>query len=246
VPARFVIGAIATMLLLAGCSGGGGSSADPTTVPTASSVATTTTIPITDVFPSLSNKTSTADVKITYTAAFGPSSTLAQDGKGKSSFVSQGNLLLSDGTTVIQCNGTTAAAKCTDLGPTSSNDALTQVITTYAGLSSLHSTSIGTDSTQTIAGRTTSCVTFKASDYANNVGGQLPDLSKLSAAATVTVCVDDDSGFALKIALTDRGQTVNEILATQVGPSSPSDFVPPSPPVTIPALATTTTTPPAG
>lgn len=232
---------------LAGCSGGGGSSADPTSVPTASSVATTTTtIPITDVFPSLSNKTSTADVKITYTAAFGPSSTLAQDGKGKSSFVSQGNLLLSDGTTVIQCNGTTAAAKCTDLGPTSSNDALTQVITTYAGLSSLHSTSIGTDSTQTIAGRTTSCVTFKASDYANNVGGQLPDLSKLSAAATVTVCVDDDSGFALKIALTDRGQTVNEILATQVGPSSPSDFVPPSPPVTIPALATTTTTPPAG
>ena len=93
----------------------------------------------------LSTKTSTADVKITYTAAFGPSSTLAQDGKGKSSFVSQGNLLLSDGTTVIQCNGTTAAAKCTDLGPTSSNDALTQVITTYAGLSSLHSTNLGTD-----------------------------------------------------------------------------------------------------
>jgi hypothetical protein len=231
-------------LTLAGCSGGSGSSAEPTTVPTASSVATTTTtIPITDVFPGLSNKTSTADVKITYTAAFGPSSTLAQDGKGKSSFVSQGNLLLSDGTTVIQCNGATAAAKCSDLGPTSSDDALTQVITTYAGLSSLHSTSIGTDSTQTIAGRSASCVTFKASDYANKVGGQLPDLSKLTAAATVTVCVDDDSGFALKIALSDRGQTVNEILATAVGPSSPSDFVPPSPPVTIPALGPTTSTP---
>jgi hypothetical protein len=231
--------------VLVGCSGGSGSSADPTTVPTGSSVATTTTttIPITDVFPDLSNKTSTADVKITYTAAFGPSSTLAQDGKGKSSFVSQGNLLLSDGTTVIQCNGTTAAAKCSDLGPTSSDDALTQVITTYAGLSSLHSTSIGTDSTQTIAGRSASCVTFKASDYANKVGGQLPDLSKLTVAATVTVCVDDDSGFALKIALSDRGQTVNEILATAVGPSSPSDFVPPSPPVTIPALGPTTSTP---
>ncbi len=242
-----LIGLGLTVLALGGCSGGGGSSADPTSVPNASSVATTTTtVPITDVFPNLSNKTSTADVKISYTAAFGPSSTLAQDGRGKSSFVSQGNLLLSDGTTVIQCNGTTAAAKCSDLGPTSSDDALTQVITTYAGLSSLHSTILGTDSTQIIAGRSASCVTFNASDYAKAVHGQLPDLSKLTPAATVTVCVDDDSGFALKIALTDRGQTVNEILATAVGPSSPSDFLPPSAPVTIPALATTTTTSPPG
>jgi hypothetical protein len=231
------------VVVLAGCSGGGGSSADPTTVPTASSVATTTTtIPITDVFPNLSTKTGTADVKITYTAAFGPSVTLAQDGKGNSSVVSQGNMLLSDGKHVISCTGTTAAAKCSDLGPASSNDALAQLVSSYAGLSSLHATNLGKESTQTIAGRSASCITYKATDYANNVGGQLPDLSKLSAAATVTVCVDDDSGFALKIALTDRGQTVNEVLATAVGPSGPSDFVPPSTPVTIPALATTTTT----
>jgi hypothetical protein len=239
-----VIAAIATTAVLAACSGGGDSGAATTTVPPGSSVATTTTtIPITDVFAGLSDKTSTANVKITYTAALGTSVTLAQDGKGNSSAESHGVLLLSDGKRVVSCNGTTAAAKCTDLGPTSSNDALTQLVSSYARLSSLHSANLGHDSTQTIAGRTASCVTFKASDYANAVGGALPDPSKLTAAATVTVCVDDDSGFALKIALTDRGQTVNELLATQVGASSPSDFVPPSKPVTIPALTTTTTTP---
>jgi hypothetical protein len=238
---------VATTALLAACSGGGDSGASTTTVPTGSSVATTTTtIPISDVFSGLSDKTGTADVKITFVTAFGPSATLAQDGKGNSSVVSQGNLLLSDGKEVISCDGTTAAAKCSDLGPTSSDDALTQLTSSYAGLSKLHSTNLGTTSTQTIAGRSTSCVTFKATDYANAVGGTLPDPTKLTTAATVTVCVDDDSGWALKIALTDRGQTVNEVLATQVGPSSPSDFVPPSTPVTVPALATTTTTAPAG
>ncbi len=249
-PARSRVLGLATVaasaiLLTAGCSGGSSSSGPATTAaagPTSTSVVTTTTIPITDVFPSLSDKTKTADVKITYASALGPAATLAQDGTGKSSFLSNGSLLISDGTRVVRCDGTTAAATCSDLGPTSSDDALTQLISAYAGLSTLKTSSVGKDSSETIVGRPASCVTFKASDYAAAVGGTLPDASKISAAATVTVCVDDDSGFAVKIALADRGNSVNELIATQVGPSSPSDFVPPSSPVTIPALATTTTT----
>jgi hypothetical protein len=246
---KLAIGVAVAALALAACSGNGDNGAPqsavtvaPTTTTTGAPT-TTTTIPITDVFPGLSDKTKTADVKITYTAAFGPASTLAQDGKGKSSFLSAGNLLLSDGQKVIRCNGTTAAATCSDLGPTGSKDALTQLISSYAGLSTMKSTSAGQESSQTIAGRTASCVTFKASDYAKAVGGALPGADKLSAAATVTVCVDDDSGFAVKIALTDNGNSVDELLATQVGSSSPSDFVPPSPPVIIPSLSTSTTVP---
>ncbi len=242
-----VIAAFATMALLAACSSGGTDSAasTTTTAPTGSSVATTTTtIPITDVFSGLSGKTATADVKITYASAQGLSVTLAQDGKGNTSFLSQGNLLLSDGSRVIRCDGTTSAAVCSDLGATASNDALTQIISAYAGLSTLKSPNVGTASTQTIASRSASCVTFKATDYAQAVGGSLPTPDKLTPAATVTVCVDDDSGFALKIALSDRNQTVDELLAQTVGPSSPSDFVPPSTPVTIAGLATTTTTAP--
>jgi hypothetical protein len=246
---KLAIGVAVAALTLAACSGNGDNGATQSavtvapTAPTTGAPTTTTTIPITDVFPGLSGKTKTADVKITYASALGPSSTLAQDGKGKSSFLSAGNLLLSDGTRVIRCNGTTAAATCSDLGPTGSKDALTQLTSSYAGLSTLKSTNAGEEASQTIAGRTASCVTFKVSDYAKAVGGTLPGQDKLSAAATVTVCVDDDSGFAVKIALADRGSSVDELLATQVGSSSPTDFVPPSTPVTIPALGPSTTVP---
>ncbi len=239
---RLAIGVATATIALAACSGGG-SQADPPAPTTTNAGATTTTTvaaPTTtqDAIADLAAKTATADIKITYQAALGPAATLAQDGEGKSAFLSGGKLLLSDGAKVISCDGTTPRATCTDLGPTSSDDALTQLIAGYAGLSTIKQTNLGVASTQTIAGRTSSCVTFKASDYAAGTGGALPDSSKLTAAATVTICVDDDSGFALKIALSDRGQTVNEVLATQVGVPTASDFVPPSTPV--PAATSTT------
>ncbi len=245
---RLAIGAVATALALTACSGASSSSnAAKSTVTTTTAAATSTTAPTTTTtdpgggISDLALKAATADVKITYTSALGPSATLAQDGQGKSSFLSGGNLLLSDGTRVVRCNGTTAAATCTDLGPTSSDDALTQLISAYAGLSTLKPSNLGQTSAETIGGRPASCVTFKATDYASALGA-LADSNKITAAATVTVCVDDASGFAVRIALTDKGQSVDEILATRIGPSSPGDFVPPSPPVTLPA----TTTVPAG
>lgn len=243
---RLAIGVALAAMALGACSGSHGQADPPASSSTAKAGSTTTTTTTTTTtggggtIADLATKTATADVKITYKGALGPDATLAQDGQGKSAFLSGGKLLLSDGTTVISCDGTTAQATCTDLGTAGSDDALAQLITSYASLSTLKQTSLGVPSTQTIAGRASSCVTFKASDYAAGTGG-LPDSNKLTAAATVTICVDDDSGFALKIALSDRGQSVDELVATQVGTPSPSDFVPPSTPV--PLAASTTTVP---
>jgi hypothetical protein len=238
--------AVVTALTIASttaCSGSSKGTAPVTTStkPATANSTTTTSAPDSPI-ANLAAKTASANVKINYSSALGVSATIIQNGLGNSAFISGGTLLISNGDTVVQCNGTTAAATCTDLGPTGPEDALTQVIATYASLSTLTQSDIGVTSTQTIAGRSASCVTFKAADYAAGLGS-LADSNKLTAAATVTVCIDDDSGFALKVALTDRGQTVNEVLATQVGTPTPSDFVPPSAPVPLPS---TTTTTPAG
>lgn len=242
---KLAIGVVVAMtiaLTMTACSGGSGSSSPTTTSTkpgTTNPAATTTTSAPDGAVASLAAKTATANVKISYTSALGVSATIIQNGLGNSAVISGGTLLISNGDNVVQCNGTTAAATCTDLGPTSPDDALTQVISTYASLSTLNQQSnLGVASVQTIAGRSASCVTFKAADYAAGLGG-LGDSNKLTAAATVTVCIDDDSGFALKVALTDRGQTVNEVLATQVGTPSPADFVPPSAPVPLPSTSTT-------
>ncbi len=242
---KLAIGVAAAMtiaLTTAACSGSSNGTAPATTsTKPATANSTTTTSDPNNAISSLAAKAATANVKISYTSALGVSATIIQNGLGNSAVISGGTLLISNGETVVQCDGTTAAATCTDLGPTTPNDALTQVISTYASLSTLKQSDIGVSSVQAIAGRSASCVTFKAADYAAGLGG-LSDSNKLTAAATVTVCIDDESGFALKVALTDRGQTVNEVLATQVGTPTPADFVPPSPPVPLPSTTTTTTT----
>jgi hypothetical protein len=244
-----IVVAISAMAL--GACSGGGSKADPPASPPTSTRSTTSTgapgTPITGITPttqapsgpfsSLVDKAKTANIKITYQTAKGTTLTIAQNGIGNSAFISQGILIVADGPNTVTCTGITAAATCTDLGSAGGPE-IAGITSAYAGLSSLNQIDVGHTTAQTIAGRSASCVTFKAADYAAALA-TLQDANKLTPAATVTACVDDDSGFALKIALSDRGQTVNELVATQVGTPSPSDFVPPSTPVTIPGLGTT-------
>lgn len=214
---------------LAACGGGSskGATAGGGSSPSASN----------DAFSQLVAKEKTADFKITYTTSDGKSETIAQDGKGKTAVTSGENLYISDGTNVISCDGTTASAKCTDLGSTGNSifSGFTAAFTTaYAGLGALNSSVYGGHTTtDTIAGRKATCVTVKASD-AGGLAGAIA--GKLSADASETSCVDAETGALLKLEGGVNGNTQTVFLATQAGSSSPSDFVPPSTPETTPSF----------
>ena len=112
----------------------------------------------------------------------------------------------------------------------------------FAGLANLISTLGGGDkSSETIAGRDASCVKYKASDVIGKLAS-LP-LFKDSANAgdydpndSATICIDKQTGFALKFSATKKGVASDELVATQVSEPSDSDFTPPATPQTLPSI----------
>ena len=99
----------------------------------------------------------------------------------------------------------------------------------------------GHTSSETIAGRDATCVTFKASDFAPLAA--LAGGGSLGANASSTACADKKTGFALKFSTTDGSTTKEVLLATEFGASSSSDFNPPSTPQTLPSIGLGTTVP---
>jgi len=242
---RLFIGALAAMLLLAACGGSSGknkaAAAGSTTTTTASAgeSSTTTASGGNAELATLLAKRSTASIKLTYDYVGGTTLVVAQDGKGKSSVQIAGALFISDGKKSISCSGTTADATCTDVSSIAGAGAAGAITNSlnafYSGLSTLNTADYGGHtSSETIAGRDATCVTYKASGLgalAALAGG-----SPLGADASSTTCVDKETGFLLKVAVGAGGTATNFLLATQAGTSSASDFEPPSTPQTFPSF----------
>lgn len=238
---KLAIGVLAATMFVAAC-GGGSSKKTGAGDNTTTTAASTTTSPGgggSDELAQLIAKRSTASVKITYNYVGGTSLTIAQDGKGKSSVVIGGNLVISDGKKTITCDGTASSATCTDISSLSGGSAaagVTSVLSSfYSGLGQLSASDYGGHtSSETIAGRDATCVTYKASFL-----GQLAALAggtNVGTAPSSVTCVDKETGFALKVSIGDGTNTTQLLLATQAGESSSSDFEPPSTPQTVPAL----------
>ena len=105
--------------------------------------------------------------------------------------------------------------------------------TAYAGIAALNSSALGGESSsQTIAGQDATCVTLKAS----NAGVLGSALSKLAGNPSLTTCVDKNTGVLLKYTGSSGDTTKTLFEATEYGESSPSDFEPPSTPVTTPSI----------
>jgi hypothetical protein len=239
---KLVVGVIAATLTIAACGGSDKkdttpAAGDSTTTTTADGSGSSTSAPGggSDEFSQLVAKAKAANFKVTYTTQDGSSETIAQDGNGKVAIISDGSLLISDGTKTISCDGTTSSATCTDTGAAGAGSltALTGFFTaTYAGLTQLNSTAFGGHtSSERIADRDATCVSYKSSDIA---GGALT--GKIPGDPGVTACVDAETGILLKYSTTLDDKTTDEYVATAAGESSPSDFEPPSTPVTVPGL----------
>ena len=232
---KIAVGLVVAAMTLAAC---GGSSKSPSSAGSTNSTSPGGGSSGSNEFSGLAAKAKTANFKVTYTTSDGKSETIAQDGQGKTAFITDGNVTIGTGTTTISCDGTTASATCTDLG-SSGAGILTGYLSVftglYAGIAALpESVFSGHTSTANIAGRDAKCATYSAGDAAG-LGGAIG--SALAGKASVTACVDSDTGVLLKYGGTDTtGKETDVLLATAAGESSPSDFVPPSTPATIPTI----------
>jgi hypothetical protein len=203
----------------------------------------------------LARKYSAARVKVTYRAGTGPTLTFAQNGHGKTVFGWGISTVYADGKTSVSCVGTGATAKCSQLG-------------TYGGLSSLGASTLtavfsnlasalsslrnGHLSTQTIAGRTASCATFKAADVSAQLGALGRAFGQTGTTGyapndTATICVDQQTGFLLQFTTTKQGHQTG-LAATSFAVPSDRDFTPPGTPQTLPSasLPSGTTAPGSG
>jgi outer membrane lipoprotein-sorting protein len=233
---KLVLGVLVATLALAACGG-----SDKKTVTPSGGGSTTVSTGANgnggggNEFSDLVNKAKTTNYKVTYQTEDGDSQTIAQDGNGKSALITDGRIIISDGTTTISCDGTDSSAKCTDagsIGKTTLAGMMSIYTVAYTGLSRLRSSAFGGKTTsETIAGRDASCVTFKSSEI-GGLGINIP------GDPSVTSCVDKEDGYLLKYEMTISGKTTTHFLATAAGESSPSDFEPPSTPETLPTLPT--------
>ena len=220
---RILIGVLAATMFVAACGGGSSSKSGSGNGSTGGG---------SDAFSQLTAKAKSADIKITFTNSSGSSATYAQDGTGKTAYITGDNTVLYDGTNSYSCGGTGADATCTQLPGSSASSAgafVTGLLAAYAGINS--SVYGGRTSSDTIAGRDATCVTFKASDYAPLAA--LAGSSGFDASAQVVICADKETGFLLKLVGTSNNKTENVFLATAVDKSSSSDFTPPVTPSTL-------------
>ncbi len=231
---KLAIGIFAATILIAAC--GSSSKSSSSGSGDKSSSTTSGSGGGNDAFSQLVAKAKTASYKVTYQLADNSSTvTYAQDGTGKISYTNGNTVLIKDGTSTISCDGTTSSAKCTELGSAGEaavSGATSLFTTVYAGLGALNTAAGGDTSSQTIAGQDATCVTVSAA----NAGALGSAISKLAGNPSLTTCVQKDTGVVLKYSGSsgDTNKTVLE--ATAYSDSSPSDFVPPSTPVTTPSV----------
>jgi hypothetical protein len=237
---KLAVGVIAATLTIAACGGGSSkpksSAGDATTTTSGDNNPTTTAAGGGGGgdFSALVTKAKSANIKVTYTIDGGQSLTIAQDGTGKTALIDDNSITIADGTKTISCDGRTSSATCTDLGVAGAGSvaALSFFTATYAGLASLNSTAFGGHtSSEKIAGRDATCISYKTSDLA---GGALP--VTVPGNPGVIACVDATTGVLLKYSTTANDKTTDMYLATAAGESSPSDFEPPSTPQTLPSI----------
>ena len=111
---------------------------------------------------------------------------------------------------------------------------------TFAALATRSSTLGGGDkSSETIAGRDASCVTYKASRRhrqarsgrrCSRTARTPPDYDPND---TATICIDKETGFVAQAHGHEEGQGDDELVATAVGEPTDADFTPPCTPQTI-------------
>jgi hypothetical protein len=248
---RIGIGVVVAAMVLAACGGSSkksvASGGSTTTTSSAGSSATSGGGSGGDSdLSALAGQYAKSKIKITYASSGTDTFTFAQDGNGKTAFTSGNSTFYSDGKSSVSCEGTGATAKCTDLsglgGGTSLNLGAT-FTASFAALAGVLSTLGGGHKTsETIAGRDASCVTYKAADLIGRLKGlALFKGSTASSSAydpndTATICIDKSSGFVVKVASTKKGQPQDELTATSVGEPSSSDFTPPVTPETVPKI----------
>jgi len=100
----------------------------------------------------------------------------------------------------------------------------------------------GNKTSETIAGRDASCVTYKAADVIAKLKG-LPlfknstdNASDYDPNDSATICIDKQTGFVVKLTATKKGKPQDDLTATAIGEPSDSDFTPPATPETIPQI----------
>lgn len=191
----------------------------------------------------LLEKRSKARIKVTYvtTGAEGAETevTIAQDGEGRTAFVTDGMLMITSPDGTISCDGTDPDATCTvvtgglgELGLlglgmfTSIGQGMLENIDEVEGLDTER---------DEVAGRDAICVNWDSSSLLGLVGELGESTDNLSAEGEVRVCIDEETGFLLEFSGEDVGDTFS-IRATEVGEPDDSDFEPPSTPETMPDL----------
>jgi hypothetical protein len=253
---KVTIGVLAAAMVLAACGGSSKSNntgAGATGTTSASNGGSGTTVKggsDDSDLSKLAGDFAKAKIKITYASTGGGDEniTIAQDGKGKTSFTTGGSTFYTDGKSSVACEGTGTAAHCTDvgsLGGAAGANLGSVFSTSFSALANLFTHLGGGDkSSENIAGRDASCVKYKASDFIDRISS-IPlfkdsgeKASDYDANDTATICLDKQTGFLLKVAGTKKGAPQDQLVATAVSEPSDSDFTPPVTPETIP-----TTTP---
>jgi hypothetical protein len=230
-----VLGLVLIAGLVAGCGGDDddGGDAGGTTTPSA-------TQPDgggDNEFSQIVAQAQSANIRIVYERDGEDSITIAQNGEGKSAFTQGDNTIYTDteANSTVSCDGTGEDAECTEipLGGAAAS-ILTAFTGIFTGLVDLpESVFDGEVSSDTIAGRDAKCITFGAGDFtplaalAGSIDGE------------ATICVDEETGFLLKLQTDDGSSTKELFIATEVGEATDDDVTPPVTPteITIPDIS---------
>ncbi len=218
----FVAAVIASAVLTA-CSGGGS--------PSSTEKKSSTTAPGGNGLSSLVGKAAKAVYRVTYQA--GASTIVIAQDPPKYSAVQGNNSAYDSGVgTSVECTGKGLNAICVQL-PNTSNLAQQSLAGSFGSVASTLFDALGKagsafagtlTSDATIAGRDARCITLDEAELGALVGPALKGTTK--------ICVDKQTGVLLEShADSARGA---DLIATSYGEPSPSDFVPPSTPITAP------------
>ena len=188
----------------------------------------------------LLEKQSTARIKVTYvtTDADGTETemTIAQDGKGRTSILSDGTLMISGPDGTISCDGTGPDATCTQLPEGLGQLGMLGVrMFTAIGQGMLESVDEldGVDTERDeVAGRDAICLDWDSSSLLGLLG-DLGESTDVPADGKARICIDEETGFLLEFSGEGDGDSFS-LVATEVGEPDDSDFEPPSTPETMP------------
>ena len=251
---KLAIGLLVAAMALAACGGSSKKSVNPAANSQNTTANGGSTAAGSDDLSKLAAEYAKAKIKITYTStSSGDNSTItiAQDGNGKSAFTTGDSTFYSDGTSSVSCQGTGSSAECTDLGSAGAGAGIGSTLTsTFAALAGLLSTlGSGHKSSDTIAGRDASCVTYTASEVLGKLAssplfsGSNANPSDYDPNDTATICIDKQSGFVLKFSSTKKGVADDALVATDVSEPTDADFTPPVTPKTLPSIPSIPTVP---